>query len=123
MMKIVLNNETNGADYSSLGIDIICSGFDVVKDYALVTSANVFPGSDKFNPAQCLVDLELKRISDGLESALWVKGKAEDIRKFLDIAKKDATIDYLKGKVIEAYYDTEGAVMQVRINKYSFMDK
>ena len=122
-MKAVLNNETNGGDYSYLGIDIICPGINVVKDYALITSANVFPGSDKFRPAQCLVDLELKRISDGLESALWVKGKAEDIRKFLDTAKKDATIDYLKGKVIEAYYDAEGAVMQVRINKYSFTDK
>jgi hypothetical protein len=121
-MNMDANDKKLNKDHSSLGSIINYSSSNVMKDYALVTYANVFPGSEKSKTNYCSVNLELRSLSDGLEKTFWIKGEVEDIRKFLDTAKKGATINYLKGKVMEVYY-MGGSIVQVKINKHALLEE
>jgi hypothetical protein len=97
--------------------------------FAIVTVANIKPvrESNVSNamPNEALVILELRRISDGLESKFESKEDAARIREFLKEGrvKTNIYLSDLKGKIMDVRYSPDDSkVMQVKMNKYAFLD-
>jgi hypothetical protein len=92
-------------------------------EYSLVTKASVVPCEKvQGEKKEVIVKLNLRRLSDGLESKFKEAVAVDKLRNFIDYAKKDEKIDFLKGKVIGAcYYENEP--IQVVLNKYAILDK
>jgi hypothetical protein len=119
------NLRNSKLDHSLLGANIDYTADNVVKEYVLVTSTSVMPyfsnGSVK-KAGLGLVDLMLRRLSDGIESRFVIKAEVNNIRRFINAAKENESIHYLKGKVIDAYYINNN-IVQIKINKHALLSE
>lgn len=94
------------------------AAFTKQREYVIVKEVYVRSANDFNGKKQVSVNLDLRRLSDGLESKFMDIVSEDKLRKFIDGAKKDETMAFFKGKVLNAFYYNEEPIM-VTINKYA----